>query len=440
MRQPTVPCPVPGRVRRLAAVLVAVAAALCGLILHAPATPARADAPPARADGPSLRASPARPTNREPVTISGRFPGARSGWDVSLFRETGIFGGEWEHLATNRTGKDGTFAFRLDRVDGDETFRVLLAGDRFSKDFKLSVRYESVDKRWIRGDATANRRAFFACFDSGGDRCQSDNDANTPPGWLAAVLVLCLLGGGALVVWAAMALPHKARAAAAAVGLVVWVPVFADLAFGYAIPRIGMEHNIVLVTFLYPLYLLVLLLGIAVMIGYPLLMVLLMREDVMPPGRAGRAILFAAVLAVLVVWGQVYAHAPAVAAGPFAVKTHWLHDAVHTWPLQWPVSVLWTVLRFFATPAGLAAFGALATLSVLLPAPKRPAGASMAALAHGAAANVSAVVVGSAGLAVISIVAFAALVLAAVALMAYVMFCILVAFTTAAMLLFLLKR
>jgi hypothetical protein len=171
------------------------------------------------------------------------------------------------------------------------------------------------------------------------------------------------------------------------------------------------------------------------------------REAVTISGRfsgadAGRTVLLlcAAVLAVLVIWGQIYEHAPAVVARPFSVKTHWLNDAVHTWSLQWPVSVLWTILEFFATPAGLLSFGALAVVSVLLPAPRGLPGTSALTPAHGAAANASALIVGSAALAVISIVAFAVLVLAAVALMAYVMFYVLVAFTTAAMLAYLFKR
>lgn len=438
---PPRPRPGAGRLGGLFALVAVVAALLCAL------------GPAARADGPSLRAEPARPTNREPVTISGRFPGAGTGQAVLLQRESGMFTGDgWRPVSSTATVKGGAFAFRLKRVDGDETYRAVLptggGHQRVSKEFKLSVEYEPVDRRWVRGDAAANRTAFLACFDSGGDRCASNDDAGTPPTWLAVVLVLCFLGGAALVVLVAAALPKRASIVAAVAGLVAWVPVFADLAFGYAIPRIGMERNVVLAAFLYPLYLLVLLLGIAVMLGYPVLMVRLMRADVMPGGRAGRAGLFAAVLAVLVVWGQIHAHAPAVAAGPFSVKTHWLNDAVHTWSLQWPVSVLWTVLEFFATPAGLLSFGALAVASVLLPAPRglpgtparTSAGASALTLAHGAAANASALVVGSAALAVISIVAFAVLVLAAVALMAYVMFYVLVGFTTAAMLAYLLKR
>lgn len=420
----------PGELFALVAVLVAL---LCAL------------GPAARADGPSLRAEPAHPTNREPVTITGRFPGAGTGQAVLLQREGGMFTGDgWQPVSSTVTVKGGAFAFHLERVDGDETYRAVVpAGgghERVSKEFKLSVQYESVDRRWVRGDSAANRTTFFACFDSAGDRCASNDDANTSPTWLAVVLVLCLLGGAALVVLGAAALPRKAGVVAAVIGLAAWVPLFADLAFGYAIPRIGMERNAILATFLYPLYLLVLLLGIAVMIGYPVLMVRLMRADAMPAGRAGRAGLFAAVLAVLVVWGQVYEHAPAVAAGPFSVKTRWLNDAVHTWSLQWPVSVLWTILQFFATPAGLLSFGALAVASVLLPAPRGLPGSSALTLAHGAAANVSALVVGSAALAVISIVAFAVLVLAAVALMAYVMFYVLVAFTTAAMLAYLFRR
>ncbi|WP_131732842.1 hypothetical protein [Actinomadura formosensis] len=427
------PCSQPGttRFRGLLALATLVVAFLCVL------------APGARADAPSLHATPSHPTNREPVTISGRFQGAASGLDVLLQREGGMFGGEWEPAASATTRKGGSFAFHLDRVDGDETYRAVLSGDgrrRLSKEFKLGVRYESVDRRWVRGDATGNRRTFFTCFDSTGDQCASNDDAHTSPTWLAAVLVLCFLGGAALLVWGAAALPKKVRVAAAVIGLVAWVPLFADLAFGYAIPRVGMEHNAILVTFLYPLYLLVLLLGIALMIGYPFLMTRLMRADVMPHGRPGRAGLFGAVLAVLVIWGEIYKHAPAVAAGPFAVKTHWLNDAVHTWSLQWPVSVLWTVLEFFATQAGLVSFGALALVSVLLPAPRGMPGTSALTLAHGTAANVSAFIVGSAAVAVISIVVFAVLVLAAVALMAYVMFYILVAFTTAAMLAYLLKR
>ncbi|MGW2308906.1 hypothetical protein [Actinomadura luteofluorescens] len=400
-------------------------------------------APGARADAPSLHAAPSHPTNREPVTISGRFPGAAAGLGVVLQREGGMFGGEWEPAASTTTRKGGSFAFRLGRVDGDETYRAVLAGDgtrrRFTKEFELGVRYESVDRRWVRGDATGNRGTFLACFDSGGDRCASDDDAHTSPTWLAAVLVLCFLGGAALLVWGAMALPKRMSAAAAVAGLVAWVSLFADLAFGYAIPRIGLERNAILVTFLYPLYLFVLLVGIAVTVGYPLLMVRLMRADVLPHGRLGRAGTFGAVLAVLVIWGEIYKHAPAVAAGPFAVRTHWLNDAVHTWTLQWPVSVLWTVLEFFATPAGLASFGALALVSVSLPAPRGLPGTSALTLAHGTAANVSAFIAGSAAVAVISIVAFAVLVLAAVALMAYVMFYILVAFMTAAMLAYLFK-
>ncbi|MFC4052385.1 hypothetical protein ACFOY4_22095 [Actinomadura syzygii] len=401
-------------------------------------------APAARADAPSLRATPAHPTNREPVTISGRFEGAASGLSVVLQRRGGMFGGEWEPAASATTRKGGSFAFHLGRVDSDETYRAVLSGDgtrrRLSKEFELGVRYESVDRRWVRGDASGNRETLFACFDSGGDQCASDDDANTSPTWLAGVLILCFLGGGALLVWGAMALPKKVRAPAAVVGLVAWVPLFHNLAFGYAIPRVGVEHNAILVTFLYPLYLLVLLLGIAVMIGYPFLMVGLMRADVMPQGRPGRAGLFGVVIAVLVAWGQIYKHSPAIAAGPFAVKTQWLNDAVHTWSLHWPLSVLWTVLEFFATEAGLVSFGALALVSVLLPAPRGLPGTSALALAHGTAANVSAVIVGSAAVVVISIVAFAVFVLAAVVLMAYVMFYILVAFTTAAMLAYLFKR
>ncbi|WP_187437742.1 hypothetical protein [Actinomadura decatromicini] len=401
-------------------------------------------APAARADAPPLRATPAHPTNREPVTISGRFEGAAAGLSVLLQREGGMFGGEWEPAASTTTRKGGSFAFRLGRVDGDETFRAVLSGDgtrrRLSKEFELAVRYASVDRRWVRGDASGNRETLFACFDSGGDQCASDDNANTSPTWLVGVLILCFLGGGALLVWGATALPAKVRAPAAVVGLVAWVPLFYDLAFGYAIPRVGMEHNAILVTFLYPLYLLVLLLGIAVMIGYPFLMVGLMRADVMPHGRPGRAGLFGVVIAVLVAWGQIYERSPAIAAGPFAVKTQWLNDAVHTWSLHWPLSVLWTVLEFFATEAGLVSFGALALVSVLLPAPRGLPGTSALTLAHGTAANVSAVIVGSAAVVVISIVAFAVFVLAAVVLMAYVMFYILVAFTTAAMLAYLFKR
>ncbi|WP_222869195.1 hypothetical protein [Actinomadura chibensis] len=401
-------------------------------------------APAARADAPPLRATPAHPTNREPVTISGRFEGAAPGLSVLLQREDGMFGGEWAPAASTTTRKGGSFAFRLGRVDGDETYRAVLSGGgtrrRLSKEFELGVRYESVDRRWVRGDAAGNRETLFACFDSDGDECASDDDANASPTWLIGVLVLCLLGGAALVVWGAMALPKKVRAPAAVGGLVAWVPLFHNLAFGYAIPRVGMEHNAILVTFLYPLYLLVLLFGVAVMVGYPFLMAGLMRADVMPHGRPGRAGLFGVVLAVLVVWGEVYRRAPAVAAGPFEVRTRWLNDAVHTWTLEWPLSVLWAVLEFFATPAGLVSFGALALVSVLLPAPRGLAGTTALALAHGTAANVSAVIVGSAAVAVISIVAFAVLVLAAVVLMAYVMFSILVAFTTAAMLAYLFKR
>ncbi|POM23912.1 hypothetical protein BTM25_25380 [Actinomadura rubteroloni] len=398
----------------------------------------------ARGDGPSLHVSPAHPNNREPVTVSGRFPGAGSGRDVRLEREAGMFGGEWEAAANVTTARDGSFRVLFTRLDSDDEFRAVLLSSRgrvvaTSAVLKVSVAYRSVDHRWKRGDAGANRSALFDCFGDNPD-CTSNDSAHMGPLWLMVIFVACFIAVAVLLVWIGVQIPQPAGGIVAVLAVGAWIPVFNNLAFGYALPRIGLEVNVIGATFLYPAYLLVLLLGVAVMIGYPLVAGGLIVSGMVPPGRALRFIVYAIVLGVLFGWKAIYDHSAAIAAGPFSIRTPWLHDALNTWALQWPVTALWEVLKFFASPDGLLLFAVIAAVSVALPDPGSPGGLTAGSLAQGAVANVAGLIVGTAVITIVSIIVFAVLVLAAVALMMYVFFYILVAFTTIAFLAFLFKR
>jgi hypothetical protein len=316
-----------------------------------------------------------------------------------------------------------------------------------------------VDPLWVRGDVSANRATFFSCFGASGDRCASDQRDAMPSGWLAAILVVCLLAGAvgawylgrALVGVTADALRDRLTAdrfravmtwPAIAALQVAWLVVFDNLAFGYALPRIGLEVNALAGLVLYPLYLAVLVLGLLIMIGYPIFAAGLLRSRTRPAVR--RLVLYAVVAAVLIGWREIYLRVPAVAAGPFALRTAWLHDALHTWTLQWPVTVLWQALRLFATPGGIATFCCLALISSILPdrrrlGPGKPARALFGAV-HGTAVNVAALVVATALTLVVGITAFAVLALAAAFLAAYAIYYGLAILITGAMVSWLVRR
>ncbi|WP_019630642.1 hypothetical protein [Actinomadura atramentaria] len=395
---------------------------------------------PAHADGPSLHTSPARPNNREPVRVEGRFPGVGSERTVRLERRAGMFGGEWETAATTYTDRDGSFSVLFQRMDSNEVFRAGLysrSGKRtaLTKELKVEVSYLSVDHRWKRGDAAANRAALLDCFGDNPD-CTSNNSGHTGPLWLSFILAVSFIGIAVLLVMGCLKLPQPVGTIAAVAGLIGWAVAFNDLAFGYAIPRIGMEVNAIGALFVYPGYLLILVFGLALMIGYPLLAGGLMFSGAVPTSRPVRLTAYAAVLGLLFGWRAVYEHSSGIAAGPFAIRTAWLHDALHTWALQWPVTVLWESLKFFATGQGILVFAVLAAISVVLPAPD---GASAGSLAQGAIANIAALVAGSAAVAVIGIVLFAIVALAALALMVYFIVAVMSAVITVAFISFLVR-
>jgi hypothetical protein len=270
------------------------------------------------------------------------------------------------------------------------------------------------------------------------------------PGWLAFVLAACLIAGAAGVwylAWTGIDFAADAirdrRAGerlrtvgfwpAVAVLEVGWLVVFDNLAFGYALPRIGLEVNALAGTAVYPLYLAVLALGLLLVIGYPVFAAGVLRSSALSPGRR-RLVLYAVVVAVLIGWRQIYLRVPSVAAGPFEVRTAWLNDALHTWTLQWPVTVLWETLRFFATPAGIVAFGCLALISGVLPTGRRlghgtPSRALVGAV-HGTAANAAALVTGVAMSVLIGTIAFAVFALALAFLAAYAIYYALVVLVT----------
>lgn len=318
---------------------------------------------------------------------------------------------------------------------------------------------EPVDRRWIRGDASGNRARFFACFGDSGDRCASDQRDAMPPGWLAVILALCLLAGAAgawYLSWTLIDVTADAirdrragerfRAAmtwpAIAALQVAWLVVFDNLAFGYALPRIGLQVNALAGVLLYPLYLAVLVLGLLIMIGYPVFAVGLLRSRTRSAGR--RLVLYAVVVAVLIGWRQIYLRVPAVAAGPFALRTAWLHDALHTWTLQWPIAALWQALSLFTTSGGIATFCCLALISGILPDRRRPGRGTPARAAlgavHGTAVNAAALVIATVLTLVAGITAFAVLALAAAFLAAYAIYLSLAIVITGAMVSWLVKR
>ncbi|MFG1953980.1 hypothetical protein [Micromonospora sp. NPDC048830] len=316
-----------------------------------------------------------------------------------------------------------------------------------------------VDGRWIRGDASANRATFLACLGDSGDDCAGGERDAMPPGWLAFLLAVCLLAGAVgawylgwtLIDIAAEAIrDRRAGERLRTVGIwpalaaleVAWLVVFDNLAFGYALPRIGLEVNALAGVVLYPLYLAVLVVGLLIMIGYPVFAASLLRSRTRSAGR--RLGLYAVVVAVLIGWRQIYLRFPAVAAGPFEIRTAWLNDALHTWPLQWPITVLWQTLRFFATPGGIAAFCCLALISGVLPDRRwggrgRPARAVVGAV-HGTAVNAAALLTGTATTIVVGVIAFAVLALAAAFLAAYAIYYLLAMVITGAMISWLVRR
>jgi hypothetical protein len=285
-----------------------------------------------------------------------------------------------------------------------------------------------VDRRWVRGDVSANRAAFLACLRAAGGDCWDDPDGQMAPGWVAFVLVVCLLAGwvGAgflgralLRVTAERIEDPDIREGARTIGgwalipvvAVGWPLVFDNLAFGYALPRIGLDVNGILGTVAYPLYLAFLVLGLLTMIGYPVFAWGVARATTVYP-RAGRLALYVVVMLALVGWRLVRLRFPAAASGLPEARTPWLDDALHTWSLQWPLAVLWEVLRFFSTTPGLALLLVLAGLAVALPAGRRTA-PRISGLAHGTAVNAGTLIAGTLLAATIGVVLVAALALLA---------------------------
>ena len=287
-----------------------------------------------------------------------------------------------------------------------------------------------VARRWVRGNASANRAAFLACLRAPGSGCRDDQGAQMAPGWLAVLLVVCLLAG-----WVGAGLVGRTllrvttervedpdiREGARTIGLWALIPVvavgwpltFDNLAFGYALPRIGLDVNGLLGTVAYPLYLAFLVLGLITMIGYPVFAWDVARATTIYP-RAGRLALYVVVILALVGWRLVRLRFPAAASGlpEAAAGKPWLDDALHTWSLQWPLAVLWEVLRFFSTTPGLALLLVLAGLAVVLPAGRRTA-PRISGLAHATAANVGALIAGTLLAATIGVILVAALALLA---------------------------
>lgn len=288
---------------------------------------------------------------------------------------------------------------------------------------------ETWSQPWVRGDVSANRAAFLACLRAFGGAC-SAGDPGTwmAPGWLAFVLVVCLLAGwvGAgllarmlLAVTGDRIKDPDIRKRIQTIGGRVLVPVVVvgwpllldNLAFGYALPRIGLDVNGFLGTLAYPLYLTFLVLGPLTMAGYPVFAWGVAQATMVYP-RAGRFALYLTVILALVVWRIARLRFPEIASGLPEARTPWLDDALHTWSLQWPLTVLWEVPRFFSTMPGLALLGVLAGLAVALPAGRRT-GPRIFGLAHATAANVGALIAGTLLAATIGVILVAALALLA---------------------------
>lgn len=255
------------------------------------------------------------------------------------------------------------------------------------------------------------------------------------PGWLAFVLVVCLLAGWVGTVLLARTLlavttdrieDPAIRERARTIGGWALIPVvatgwplaFNNLAFGYALPLIGLHVDGLLGAIAYPLYLAFLALGLLIMIGYPVFAWGLARATAVY-SRAGRFALYAVVILALVGWRLVRLRFPETTAGPPEVGTPWLNDALHTWSLQGPLTALSEVLRFFSTVPGLGLLTALAVLAVTLPSGSRPASRALTGTAHAAAANVGALVAGTVLAVTIGVILVAALALLALFVVIY---------------------
>jgi hypothetical protein len=298
---------------------------------------------------------------------------------------------------------------------------------------KLSVTHVSVDDRWVRGNAGANKDSLFACIDGSSD-CDPHSPGSLPRGTLPAgfvvfLFIVCFGAVAFLIFWASNLIPDSLRWVVVAALEVLWIPIFYNLAFGYALPRLGLDINLFAALFGYPLYLALLVLGLVIMVGYPLSVLLTIRKDPLPPERVTRAIVLAVVVGALLLWRQAYDNVPEIAAGPFSTKTVWLSDALHTWSLNWPVTALWKVLTFIATPAGIILFCTLAAISLVLPR-REPTGAptgALTTLTNASVTNIVTLVVGLVVTLIIGLLLFAA---AALALFAFTIYFLIIGLTT----------
>ena len=294
-------------------------------------------------------------------------------------------------------------------------------------------------------EASANLADVWQCASE--NHCAVVRGADSGFG-LALMVTIALLGAGA---WLSVATagvlldsahlapkqwPRAVVVAAGAGVLAVWVV----LAFAYAVPQFTHVENYLGWMLAVPLYTCLLVAGLLLLAAVAALVVASVRDPelLQPKAWWERLLLSAAITGVLVAWHYVYEKNPDIAAGPFHRGPDWLQNAADTWCLRVPVSALWTLATFLATPTGIAIFVVCSLASLLLRAVggttglfERGVSSAVTVVAAVVGATVTSLVVGLVGLA---IAAFALM-----ALIAYFLYYAMLAFVASMMISWLLK-